>query len=119
MDLQPLIYHITAAVAWREALESGQYRADSLGTEGFIHCSTRDQVAATANLLFRGQNDLVLLEVDPTLLISELRYEPAPNGQLFPHIYGPIFVDAVKRVLPFNPAADGNFHWQDEGSEPS
>ncbi len=117
MNSQALIYHITGAAAWREALESGQYRAESLETEGFIHCSTRGQVAATANLLFRGQTDLVLLEVDPAFLVSEVRYEPAANGQLFPHIYGPIFVEAVKRVLPFAPAASGDFFWQDEGSD--
>jgi len=112
----PLIYHITPAHAWRQAVELGQYLADSLQSEGFIHCSTRQQVVKTGNLFFHGQSDLLLLEIDPTVYTGVLRIELAENGDYFPHIYGPIRVETVVRVMLFTPDADGNFKFPEQGT---
>ena len=87
----------------------GDYRAESLDTEGFIHCSTPDQVASTANLFFRGQQDLVLLVIDADKVTAPIRFEDAGNGQFFPHAYGPINLDAVVDVREFASEADGTF----------
>lgn len=105
-----VIYHITQHAAWEDALFRGVYRAQSLETEGFIHASTLEQVIGTANLLFHGQPGLVLLVIDPGRLQAELRYEIAPGtGQKFPHIYGPLNLDAVERVVAFPPGPQGSF----------
>lgn len=104
------ILHITTPADWQAALEVGIYRADSLESEGFIHCSTAQQMAATANRFYAGQSDLLLLHIDPQALAAELRWEMA-DGQDFPHIYGPINLDAVVEVEAFNPDADGSFHY--------
>jgi uncharacterized protein (DUF952 family) len=85
------------------------YRSASLATEGFIHCSRPEQVVATAARFFHGQRGLVLLVIDPDRVAAEIRDELAENGQMFPHIYGPLNADAVVAVLPFEPAADGGF----------
>jgi len=93
------IYHITPMKEWREALEKGEYSADSLGTQGFIHLCAPDQVNAVQETWFHGQIDLVLLEIDPALLSAELRYEDSHgDGELFPHLYGPLNLDAVIHV---------------------
>ncbi len=105
----PLIFHITTAEAWKEALEVGAYHGDTLTTEGFIHCSTAPQVTRVANARFRGRKDLVLLCIRTDLLNPELRYDPAEAGELFPHIYGPLNVDAVVDVVDFPPEPDGQF----------
>ncbi len=102
------ILHITTRAAWNAAQQGGEYRGDTLDTEGFIHCSTPQQVVRTANRFFRGQQGLVLLVIDPAKLHADLRYEAA-DGDLFPHIYGPLHGDAVIDVLPFPPAEDGMF----------
>ena len=104
------ILHITSRADWRTALEDGAYRAASLQTEGFIHCSRPDQVASVANALYAGQTNLVLLHIDPDLLQSELRWE-AVAGDEFPHVYGPINLGAVLDVTAFAPAGDGRFHY--------
>lgn len=87
-------------------------------TEGFIHCSTADQVHLPANALARGRTDLVLLEIDPARLTSAVRCEPGdpadPNSMKFPHVYGPIEVDAVVAVHEFIPGPDGSFAVPDE-----
>jgi uncharacterized protein (DUF952 family) len=104
-----MIFHITTRDAWSEAERSSQYRADTLATEGFIHCSNADQVAEVANIRFRGREDLVLLWIEPSLVRAEIRYEKALDGSgEFPHIYGPLNVDAVARVEAYV-ERDGSF----------
>jgi uncharacterized protein (DUF952 family) len=109
-----IILHIATRPAWDAACASGSYRPPSLELEGFIHCSTHAQVVGTANKYFRGRTDLVLLWIDEARLAAAVRYESpaapdARTGQLFPHVYGPIAVDAVARVAPFPCDADGGF----------
>jgi len=110
-----MIFHIAVRAEWDAAARGGVYIPPSLAAEGFIHCSTRDQVAGTANLFYRGQSDLLLLVIDESLLAAPIRYE-APLGKndvraalSFPHIYGPLNLNAVLRVEPLPCAADGSF----------
>ena len=103
-----LILHITLRSHWQTAQQEGAYRADSLGTEGFIHCSTPAQVVSTANAYYHGQSGLVLLCIETDLVESEIRYEAA-HGEYFPHLYGSLNLDAVTEVIDFKPDADGNF----------
>lgn len=105
------IYHITSRTSWSAAQGSGFYTADSLASQGFIHCSKAEQVLRVANAFYRGQGGLVLLEIDLTALRPEVRWEPGTDkpDELFPHIYGLLNLDAVVRVLDFPPAPDGSF----------
>lgn len=105
-----MILHITHRSDWETAQAAGEYRADSLAAEGFIHCSTVEQVLGPANEFYRGKDDLVLLVIDPARLAAELVYEDSYHiGTAFPHIYGPLNLDAVTSVVPFPPLADGTF----------
>jgi uncharacterized protein (DUF952 family) len=107
-----LILHITSQTAWSAAQKIGAYTAESLAGEGFIHCSKMDQILRVAELVFADQHGLVLLVIDPVLLCSELRWEPGTDlvTELFPHVYGPINLNAVTDVLKFEPGLDGKFH---------
>lgn len=105
-----MILHIARQTDWEKALAAGSYTADSLASEGFIHCSTPAQVLGPANELYRGQADLRLLVIDPAKITAELVYEDCyETGQAFPHIYGPLNLDAVLRIVPFPPQPDGTF----------
>jgi uncharacterized protein (DUF952 family)/ribosomal protein S18 acetylase RimI-like enzyme len=68
--------------------------------DGFIHLSTREQLARTAELHFAGETDLLLLHVDPVKLGAGLRWEPSRGGDLFPHYYGELPGSAVVREVP-------------------
>jgi uncharacterized protein (DUF952 family) len=104
------LLHITTPGAWAQAREAGSYTADSLQTEGFIHCSEPRQVIWVANTHFRGKRGLVLLHIDPSRLNAEVRYENLEGGSdLFPHVYGAIPTAAVVNVTPFEPDEDGTF----------
>ncbi len=105
-----LVFHLTTREAWEEAVVQGRYRADSLATEGFIHCSDADQFVWVANTRFRGRTDLILLHISEDRLGADVRRENLEGGDaLFPHIYGPFAVDAVVGVSAFTPSADGRF----------
>ena len=83
---------------------AGNYEADSLKSQRFIHCSKPDQVLGVANSNdhFKRQDDLLLLCIDPDLVVAEIRYENLEGAaSLFPHIYGPLNLDAVINVLKF------------------
>jgi uncharacterized protein (DUF952 family) len=102
------IYHIAAAADWARAVRDGQYtmstRGRTLAEEGFIHAATAGQVAQVANAFYRGEPDLVLLVIDPALVGPEIRYEPVPGqADPYPHIYGPLNLDAVTETRPFTP----------------
>lgn len=116
-----MIVHITAFSEWEAARSAGVYTAPSLDTEGFIHCSTAAQAADTANIFFKGRQGLVLLCIDEEKLTSECRYEDPTGGghdprmgKLFPHVYGPINVTAVIKVVDFPADENGNFSLPEE-----
>ena len=104
------IFHITKRENWERAKREGSYQAPSLAAEGFIHCSTGDQVIRTANRLFQGQTGLVLLEIDTDRVGAEIKHENCEGGQEhFPHIYGPLDAESVTRVMVFEPGEAGGF----------
>src|SRR6185295_17521570 len=106
----PRIFHITTHDAWEHAKAAGRYTADSLQSEGFIHCSEARQVTWVANTRFKGRTDLVLLHVDEAAVGAEVRRENLEGGtQLFPHVYGALPVTAVVDVTPMVPSPDGTF----------
>jgi uncharacterized protein (DUF952 family) len=109
------IYHITPRKNWIDATRTGSYTASSLASEGFIHCSTAAQLLPVARTFYHGQTGLVLLVIDSRRLTAKLRWEgaPAPEGlpaeATFPHVYGPIGLEAVTKTIDFEPNGDGEF----------
>ena len=94
------IHHIAVTAEWEAAQTVGEYRRStrelSLEEEGFIHCSTTEQWPATLERFYAdGVDPLVLLTIDPERVVSEIRVEGG-----FPHIYGPLPVDAVISAEP-------------------
>ena len=103
------IWHITERQQWEQAKLAHVYRSDSLESEGFIHCSTPQQVIQVANAFFSGQRGLVLLGIDSENVEADIRYEEVNGTDCFPHIYGPLNTEAVIEVLDFEPGVDGGF----------
>ncbi|MER5908964.1 DUF952 domain-containing protein [Streptomyces sp. NPDC001982] len=109
MTKLPYIVHITERAVWDAARERGTYemstRGRTLQEQGFIHFSTRDQLPCVAAFLYGsydGPDELVVLVVDPGLLRVPVKYEAVePDGEEFPHVYGPVPVEAVVDVEPW------------------
>jgi glutathione S-transferase len=84
-------------------------RGVTLDDEGFIHCSRRDQVEATANRFYSDVDELVLLTIDEAALDAPVVDEDLyATGESFPHVYGPIPVSTVVDAVTWTPV-DGAF----------
>jgi uncharacterized protein (DUF952 family) len=112
-----ILYHIATTRDWRRAQNEREYTHASLATEGFIHLSTAAQIESVANTFFVGVTDLLLLKLDSERLHHELRFDNAvaPDGstQPFPHLYGPLNMDAIVQVLRLDRDEDGQFRLAD------
>jgi len=98
-----MIFHITESARWRRSIDEGEHTGSTRGVEldeeGFIHCSTSGQWSHTVDRFYAGVPDLVLLHIDEELLLAPLVYEQLPGAhEPFPHVYGPINLEAVVRV---------------------
>jgi uncharacterized protein (DUF952 family) len=107
------LFHLCTTDEWEAARRSGERRPPSLDAQGFVHLSSREQVHLPANRLFAGRGDMVLLQLDAARLGAPVRWEPGvetdPESMTFPHLYGPLPVDAVTSITPYRPGSDGRF----------
>lgn len=91
-----MIYHFITATDFKARVSGGELRTASLESEGFIHCSTRDQYLERVNYLAPYSEEMQLLEIDESALASEVRYENTTvGGEEYPHVYGPIPLKAI------------------------
>jgi uncharacterized protein (DUF952 family) len=102
-----IIYHITTEQEWNQANLDGFYEAPSLHSEGFIHCSTEQQVEGVLQRYFDGKTNLIKLVINTEKLNSELKFEmSATINEEFAHVYGTINLDAVVGVMAVNQSSE-------------
>ena len=101
-----LIYKILLPWEWAEFQDRGRFDGSPFdGESGFIHLSSRDQVAETARRVFGGESSLVIVAVDSDAVADTLRWAQADRGT-FPHVYGSIPLAAVTTVHEIGGAAE-------------
>ena len=109
------IYHVTEKVRWAEALTKGQYLSRHFDNEGFIHLCTKKQLKKTADKIYSGQPDLVVLKIDVNKLKAPVKFENLTKGdELFPHLYGPLNIDAVVEFIFLGLTHEGDLLWPDK-----
>jgi uncharacterized protein (DUF952 family) len=89
------IYHIVLPEVWGKFKDEELYEAESLATEGFIHCSFAEQLDGVLGRYYQGVNTVLVLEIETDKLTSKLVNEPSTNNEIYPHIYGKINTDAI------------------------
>ena len=105
-----IIYHMLPALTWQAQPKTAPYLADSLATEGFVHCTREaERLVEVANHFYRDvEGAFVILCLETERLQAEVRWEVA-DGHLFPHLYGPIDPAAVVGVIAFPRHLNGSF----------
>jgi uncharacterized protein (DUF952 family) len=109
------IYHVASVSDWAEAQSRGEYRMSTRGARledfGFIHGSFREQVERIGAFLYGDvDEELVVLVIDPARVHALIKTENLEGGaERFPHIYGPLPIDAVVSVLSAHGNSDGTF----------
>jgi uncharacterized protein (DUF952 family) len=100
----PVIYHLTTLQEWEDAQDKGSYEPPSFQREGFIHCATEEQVKGVMKRHFQEHENLVKLIIDPSRLTQKLQYDRDEEQQQdFPHIYGPLNLEAVTQIVFLDP----------------
>jgi uncharacterized protein (DUF952 family) len=109
-----MIYKICPLSIWREAESRGAFSGAGIDRrDGYIHFSTAVQLQATAARHFAGQDGLALIAVDETVLGPALKWEPARDGSLFPHLCGDLTLAAVRWTKPLPLGPDGRHLFPD------
>lgn len=110
-DPPATIYHVVSYDVWMSSARTNdEYLPPTFQQDGFIHCSTLDQIVSTTNAFHKGEKNLLLLEINSQTLRSPLKYDDSPSwNQLFPHIYGPLNTNAITAIRNFPPKSDGTF----------
>ncbi len=103
-----LILHITTRKDWEHANRVGIYRTESLEKQGFIHCSYPSQLEKVADANYQGRRDLVLLCIESNRVRTDVREEGA-GEESYPHVFGPLNLDSVTKVVEFKPDKSGRF----------
>ena len=99
--MSEFIYKICPEALWRTAEKSGRFDGAPVDlADGYIHFSRAAQLRETAARHFAGQDGLLLVAIDPEALEGQLRWEPSRGGELFPHLYSPLPMSAVRNVEP-------------------
>jgi len=107
-----VVYKIVPAELWRASEAAGQFAGSAVDLrDGFIHFSTADQVSETASKHFAGTHGLLLVAVSTVGL--DVRWEPSRGGDLFPHLYRPLPLDAVISIRPLPLGDDGRHQFPD------
>jgi uncharacterized protein (DUF952 family) len=84
------IYKILLPSEWAQFQQAGQFDGSPLDRRsGFVHCSARAQLAPTARRFFLDEPTLIVVVLAVGAL-TDVRWEAAPGGETFPHVYGPV-----------------------------
>lgn len=107
---EELLFHITTREDLNRFKNSGRYEPESLDSEGFIHCSTGSQLEETANRLYAGRDEILLLIIDASMIRDDIKYEEDEDlGEKFPHIYSPLSINAVIDKIDVKAEKNGKF----------
>jgi len=102
-----LIYKILLPAEWGAFEAAGSFDGSPVDRDsGFIHLSSREQVAETARRYFAEEPSLVVAAVDDSALGEALRWENSSDRGSFPHVYGTLPRTAVTAVYTVAGAAD-------------
>ena len=105
VPLDEPLFHLALKDDWEQAQDTSKYQWSTRGMRldqvGFIHCSWQEQVAKTFERFYADAGDVLLLEIDPKRLTAPLRADAVPTGELFPHLYGPLPIEAVRSITPY------------------
>jgi uncharacterized protein (DUF952 family) len=103
------IYKVCGQDEWRKAEAERRFHGAAVDLrDGYIHFSTAAQLAETAARHFAGRSDLMLVAVDAGALNGDLKWESSRGGDLFPHLYAPLPLSAVRWARPLPDEVDGH-----------
>ncbi len=90
-----IIYHFVLPEVWEHFKTRPSYEAESLATEGFIHCSYEHQLDAVLERYYKDAKEVIILSIETDKVLAKLVEEPSTGDEIYPHIYGRLNHNAV------------------------
>lgn len=106
------IFHLVRPADWEKSLDRGRHITPSLESEGFIHCSSYEQIIGSANKHFPEGDELLVLMIPEKWVKNILKWEESRDNALFPHLYGPLPVEKVENLRILKRGPDGQWDWE-------
>ncbi|GGE32755.1 glutathione S-transferase [Marinicauda pacifica] len=107
-----VLYRFADPASLAAASASGEFRGEALDEQdGFIHLSTRTQLADTLDAHFAGVDRIALAEIDGAHIADIVKWEVSRGGERFPHAYGAIPFSAIETVYLLRRGEDGAWQW--------
>jgi uncharacterized protein (DUF952 family) len=120
------VFHIATKEDFIKCCHNNHYSPENFISDGFIHCTGdhNTTLQVLADYFRQVANDILIIQIETDKLTSNIKFEnPAPvngiehnhytEGLLFPHIYGPLNLDAVSGVAVVI-KSNGSFLWPDK-----
>lgn len=102
-----LVYKILNAEDWQTAEQLGFTKTALDEGDGYVHLSTRAQVAETLALHYPGQEHVRLLEYIVEEMDGRIKWEESRGGDKFPHLYSTLRIDGATRLWELTLGEDG------------
>ena len=93
-----MIYHLARTEDWEKALDNGEYEPPGFKEEGFIHCSSSQQLQGVLDFHFSQDTQLIILEIADKRVMDHLKWEASRDGEKFPHIYKRLRLDEIENT---------------------
>lgn len=106
------IYHLMREADWEKFIEKGVHKPASLQSEGFIHCSLKEQVLESATKHYAEDEIVVVAQILVKPVKPILKWEVSRGGALFPHLYGPLELENVATVRMLSRNKKNEWEWE-------
>lgn len=105
------LIHCLTMDSWEIYKNQPFYRHPTLESQGFIHCSTAESFRFVAPSFREETAPLCFLVIDEDKVTAPVKWEDLYDcGINYPHIYGPLNIDAVQAVVPYLKDSGGNWY---------
>lgn len=88
-------YKLLLPAEWEQFQKDKEFHGTTMDIrDGYIHMSETTEQMIRVKEKYYKDTKMYLVKIDPKKL-SNLKYEPASNGDLYPHEYGILRLDSV------------------------
>jgi uncharacterized protein (DUF952 family) len=109
-----LITKLVPSKMWEGMKNNDYLYFESLDIEGFVHCSTVQQVRKVANKHYKKVENLLVLLIDTNKLIPNVVWEDIKHrGEIYPHIYDKINTSSIIGVFKLDVNENGDYKYSD------
>jgi uncharacterized protein (DUF952 family) len=109
MNRDRYIYKALTPQQWAEFQTHAIFTGSPVDlADGYIHMSCAAQLKATLDKWYAELTEVILLQIEASVIAADLKYEVSRGGAEFPHLFADLPMTAVGQVWVVSPEARGS-----------